>query len=307
MVMFIKQQVPSVCPQKTVRFPPVLCEPFEWLQSSLPPGILTDIDGFTVNEPKGLVTGLMQKREYDPKFYEIFNDPDKVVKTLFSIESELEWKLRYELSRVLGSPLYAIFWPFDYPNKKYEITNPIVTFSVVAKVGKITFTPLFFGDIEDLVTLIRKCRGRSFANVKPLNAAATKMECYLASNTKDPWPGNLDGFTWNNKKFMFSAILEFKTHNDPRYTIESQYFGQWGLADTRRYNVLDIIQKNLQAKGNIVKFIFAVWGTDKSHTKVKIQKINNLKVTDETYIERPFFTRTTLTQFTNQFFSFIDK
>jgi hypothetical protein len=133
----------------------------------------------------------------------------------------------------------------------------------------------FKGDTKTLESFILKLRGRSFSYVKKLNVAITMMECYLATKTGNPWPGNLDAAVWDENKNNFVAIIEFKTHNYPQYPISRQYFGQ-------------------------PKIIYVIWGTHESHKEVKLQIINNLKASNDKYIKRPEFTDSTFKDFTKE-------
>jgi len=270
-------------------------------------GQITDIDGFPINESIDIVTALMQRREYEQEEYDLVLDKEKVRSSLFQRERESDWKLRCVLSSALGIPFYLALWPRDYPLEKApKIPKPVVIYEVKQKNDSITLEPEFEGDTKELEAFIFKFRGRSFSFVKPLNVAMTMMECYLASKrgNANPWPGNLDAAVWDEKQKNFKAIIEFKTHNYPQYQISSQYFNQFP-GDDRRYKALDIMQNHLGKVSKKPKFVYAIWGTDPSHTEVKLQTIDNLKASNDKLIKRPIFTNATTKEFTEKVMEYI--
>lgn len=298
--------IPKLCPGGYTKFPPVPCYPFKWMRENMEARLITDIDGFTINENKELVTGLMQKREYEPKDYKLVLDEDQVRDSLSHFESKPEWELRCILSEVLEVPLYLALWPNEYPIKSApEISEPVITYKVKHEHDHIELEEEFKGDTKNLAEFILKFRGRSYSYVKKLNVGMTMMECYLASKTGNPWPGNLDAIVWDKEKNSFSAIIEFKTHNHSQYPISTQYFGQWGAEDTRRYKVLDIMQKHLGKKSSKPKFIFVIWGTHESHKEVKLQTIDDLSPSNDKLIKRPEFTDATAKDFTEEILKYI--
>lgn len=301
----VNPQVPKICPGYHVKFPPVPCYPFDWMRDNMPAGTITDIDGFAIDFKKEMVTGLMQKREYAIKDYDSVLKGNEVKDSIFQVEEEKEWELRYIISKILDTPLYLALWPTDYPMKKTNgISKPVVVYNIGIKNSDLDFRIEFIGDTNELAEFIRKLRRRSFNRVKTLKVATTKMECYLAAKTGDPWPGNLDTAIWNKEKQIVTAIIEFKTHNYPQYPISTQYFGQWP-GDERRYRAFDLMQKHFEAKSAKPKFLYVIWGTDNVHKKVKLQTIENLKVSHSKYINRPIFTDATTKDFTQEVLDYI--
>jgi len=302
--LLINPQKPRLCPGRRTTYPPVECEPFHWMKDNMPFGTITDIDGFTIDEDKELVTGLLQKREYDINDYDAVLDCTQVKESLVRYENEPEWKLRCKLSFLLEVPLFLTIWPIDYPIMKYpKASSPIIAFNISLHENELQFGKEFEGDTKDLVALVRKLRGRSRSTTKTLYLATTMMECFLVT-TSDTWPGNLDAFTWDPKRNVVTSIIEFKTHNNPGYTISSQYFGQWP-EDKLRLKALDIMQKYIATKSDKPKLVFVVWGTDKSHTEVKLQTIDSLKSSNDRYIKRPMFTNITTKEFTDEVLAYI--
>ena len=271
----------------------------------MPLGTIADIDGYTMNESKEIVTALMQKREYDVKDHGVVSEGRKLRDSIFRVEEKKEWKLRHKISAILNIPLFLALWPIDYPMKNRScFSEPIVVYRLKMKSGVLNFRHHLAGDVGELTNFIRALRGRSFSRIKTLKVATTMMECYLAVNTRDPWPGDLDAAIWDQEKKVITAIIEFKTHNHPRYSIRRQYFGQWP-GDERRYKALDIMQKHLEVKSAKPKFIYAIWGTDRTHTEVKLQSIDNLKAHNSRLVKRPFFTAATTEDFTKDLLAYI--
>jgi len=306
MQSLINPQTPRLCPDGYTKYPPTPCYPFHWMKDNMQAGTITDIDGFTIDENKEKVTGLIQKREYHVADYNLVVDGKEVRDVILHREEEKEWKLRHKISSILDVPFYLALWPVDYPLKKADaLIKPVIVFNIALKNDVLNFSTEFLGDTNELTKFIRKLRnGRSFGSIKKLNVATTMMECYLATKTNDPWPGNLDAAIWNKEKEVITAIIEFKTHNYPQYPISSQYFGQWE-GDERRYRALHIMQKHLAIVSSKPKFIYAIWGTDKSHKEIKLQTIDNLKPKDDKYVKRPVFTDATTKDFTREVLCYI--
>jgi hypothetical protein len=277
------------------------------MKENMEPGTITDIDGFTVDESRNRVTSLIQKREYDVESRNSVLNGEKAKIDVLQSENEEEWKLRLKISEILNVPLYLALWPIDYPiREEFTTPKPIIVYRIISRNANLVFEPQFNGCIKELTTFIRKLRGgRSFGSIKNLKVATTMMECHLAKKTEDPWPGNLDAAIFDEKKEEVTAIIEFKTHNYPEYPIHKQYFGQWP-GDDRRYRVLDIMQKHLEANCRKPKFVYVIWGTDKSHLSVRLQTIDNLKPSDDKYINRPEFTTATTADFTKELLGYIE-
>jgi len=296
---------PKVCPGAFTKFPPVPCYPFCWMRENMKAGQITDIDGFVINEKQGLVTALMQRREYNSKDGKLVLEKSQVMGSLFRLESEPEWKLRCVLSEKLKVPFYIALWPIDYPIiKASQISEPVIVYQIKRENNQINLQAEFKGDTNDLESFILKFRGRSFSSVKTFKVGMTMMECYLASKTQNPWPGNLDAAIWDDELNSFAAIIEFKTHNYPQYPISSQYFNQFP-GDDRRYKAFDILQNHLAKVSNKPKFVYAIWGTDESHKEVKLQTIDSLKASHDSLIKRPEFTNATTKEFTEEVLRYI--
>ncbi len=116
------------------------------------------------------------------------------------------------------------------------------------------------------------------------------MECYLANNTTNPWPGDIDTLLFNHTTGRFDAIIEFKTHNIDS-PIENERIGKYGQEDWRRFNVLfDLIDNCYHRLGYWPKLFFIVWGTNEHsthHDKIKIDLIERDKIVGSTLFPRP--------------------
>jgi hypothetical protein len=277
------------------------------MKENMEPGTIADIDGYFVDENKERVTGLIQKREYSVEDYNLVLDSQKISAAILQTEDVAEWRLRMKMSQILDVPLYLALWPIDYPMEHVTaISKPVIVYSIRSNNSDLNFKPEFTDGIDRLATFIRSLRGgRSFGSVKNLKVGTTMMECYLAKKTADPWPGNLDAAVFDIKREIGTAIIEFKTHNYPEYRIQTQYFGQWPR-DDRRYRVLDIMQKHFEFNSVRPRFIYAIWGTDKSHVSVKLQTIDNLKPTNDEFVNRPEFTAATTADFTRDMLKYIN-
>lgn len=69
--------------------------------------------------------------------------------------------------------------------------------------------------------------------------------------------------------------------------------------------VIGVKSNNRAVKSAKPKFIYIIWGTDKSHKEVKLQTIDNLKASNDKYIKRPIFTDATTKDFTQEVLAYI--
>jgi len=293
---------PRPCPGQQIRYPPQPSLPYDWLKSELREGyLLTDIDGYTVNFQRKMVTAFLQRREYILDQYTDLTFKKGLLDYLHKPCEALEWRGRLDLAEALGVPLYFIVWPKDYPAKSYALEQPVL-FYKLSDLSRFDISLGQRGTANDLGIFIKNLRGSSFSTVKPLRIANTLMECYL-SRTPNPWPGNLDGILFKDGQVI--AILEFKAHNLDT-PIQEEDRSKYESADLRRFSVLSIIQENIKkTKGLRPKLVLIIWGTKSIHKKVKIQIIEK-KVVDETYINSPIFSGSTSRQFTNEFLAYLD-
>jgi hypothetical protein len=103
---------------------------------------------------------------------------------------------------------------------------------------------------------------------KGLISARTRLECHLANETSNAWPGNIDHILLKDGRPV--AILEYKTHNK-RDDLRLESLDRHGEADWNRFKALYSLQERLGG----VPILFLVWGP--GHPIVKIDKIVGAK------------------------------
>jgi len=293
MILKIKSGNLIICPNKKVKHQPSECLPYVWLKQNIDSDYyLCDIDGYTIDFRKKTVTSLFMKREYDYESPIDVTVPN-LMKTLFRTDRPDDWENRFKLAKKMNIPLFLVFWPSDFPYyKKENLKTPIFIINVkIDDKNQIEYNILEEGGIDTLEAFIKKCRNNySFKSVKPLSIAKTYMECYLANNTLNPWPGDLDGvIMYRNGEIK--ALLEFKTHNEAT-PIEEEEIYKYMDQDVRRFKVLMYLQEQIgKAQNYKPNILFIVWGTMEMHKKIKIQVINNSKVIEELFIDSPITTR----------------
>jgi hypothetical protein len=272
----IAEGEPRVCPgqENAVRFPPVAKEPYDWLRSRmLPDHSLVDVDGFPIDFRNQRVTALFQKREFYP--IEGIGD-DELLQALRSHinSNSKDWQTRVRLSRVLDIPIFLTVWPRDYPAVNAAMENCVHLYEVT---HDLQLNEIRKGNVETLRSFIREYRmGYSPRYVKPLDIAFTKMECYLARNTRDPWPGNLDGVLVHEEEVI--ALFEFKTHN-LESPIQEEDIDRYQRQDTTRFFALGILQTHLARVQTQPVYLLVHWGP--GHDAAKIQTISVNRVSAE--------------------------
>ncbi len=255
----------QVCPGKRTQYPPVQRGPINWIRRALPEDYKAiDFDGFSVSRTR-IVTRLLLLREFvvdnNPVQNDVNIDEEDIEYLLNDIRSPNGlWPARVDFARQLGVDIDVVLCPRDYPVD----THHGDTIYYIAGAIDEQNSEVINMDLDDLQQRIRALRGRSFDRPKNLNAAKTKLECWLANNTGDPWPGDLDGVLMLNGEPL--CILEFKTHN-LNTPIQDERIGKYGKEDWRRFYVLYSLQQSL---GNI-PILFVVWG--ENHGEIKIDKI----------------------------------
>lgn len=296
MSLFIPKS--RVCPGKTTQYPVTHISPILWLKTSKQNYVITCIDGFIITGGKS-VNGIFKKFEYEG---------EPIVEALFidqitRVLSEDEILLLKELSNLLRCGFYVFIWPRDFP-EGYDISSPLIhAYSFTTADQRVAIKENKLVTISGLEAGIKKLRGFSFSSVKNLNSASSNVECYLANQTHNPWPGDIDAIVYDKQNNRFPAIIEFKTHNKDT-PIQGEHIGKYGAQDWRRFDVLfdltDNFYKNL---GYRPKIIFIVWGTNpnsSNHSNLKIDVIERNKVIKTYFLPRP-----TYNQFSEELFTLI--
>ncbi len=274
MAISISEGRPQVCPGRSPPFPPAEKDPYDWLRSFLPSGYsFVDVDGFPINFRTQHVTALFQKREFES------NEPVSETELLEALQIHIlsnrsDWQTRIKLSSIISIPIFVILWPKDYPYDGRSVENPVRFYELK---GDLQLQQIQQGDVDTLRQFIKKYRaGYSPRYVKPLDSAYTKMECYLAQNTNDTWPGNLDGALLKNDEV--EALIEFKTHNLSS-PISGEDIKKYSDADGTRFFALKIMQSHLSEIQKKPTYLLIHWGPN--HSQIKIQSINLTQVADE--------------------------
>ncbi|MBE0406831.1 hypothetical protein ACT3TI_08495 [Psychrobacter sp. AOP22-C1-22] len=271
---FVKSLLPVVCPNQTVKYPPVGESPNDWLRSnSLGLDVIT-IHGFVVDKFNS-IPALFLKAEF------IYSDGMKIDDIVNRYTQNKRWHLLKTVSEDLRSPVNLLLIPYGYPNTSIQGFNgndkclylfEDITNSVFRDYEKIS--------LLGFSLLLKDMRGFSFKKSKPLKSASTYLECSLVNETegeKNPWPGDVDGILFLHDKPK--AILEYKTHN-LNSPISNEYIGKYSQEDWRRFKVLDVLKGKLN-----VPIFFIVWGPN--HQDIKIQVICEVgKVDKEFYTNK---------------------
>ena len=289
-----------VCPNKTTRYPVTGINPILWIKTDNVDYRVVSIDGFIVTN-QNKVNGIFKKFEYRSSTV----NNEITVEAINSVFSESEIRLVKNFSEVMNCELYTFIWPEDFPDG-YDLSSKLIhsyTFNFFRDQLSIKTHKLI--SIAELEDGIRKLRRYSFSAVKNLNSASSNVECYLANNTLNPWPGDIDTIIYDRIKKQYVAIVEFKTHNIDS-PIEKEHIGKYGEQDWRRFNVLFDLTDNFNARlGYRPKLFFIVWGTNPelaNHSNIKIDLIERGKVLRSFLFPRPNYN-----QFSEDLFRFILK
>lgn len=200
---------------------------------------------------------------------------------------------------------YTFFWPVKFP-VGYDINSKVIHFFIFdATVKKLQIKTHKLISLKDLENGIKRLRGYSFSKVKTLNSSSSNVECFLANNTENPWPGDIDAVIYDRQKNKYTALIEFKTHNIDRKTSQ-EHIGKYGRQDWRRFDVLFDLIDNFKSKlGYRPKLFFIAWGTDlnkTNHSDLKIDCIERNKI-----IKSSLFPRPEHNHFSKELFQFILK
>lgn len=261
-----------ICPEKKVRFEISAMNPFEWIRLNNSNYVFNEIDGYIINE-KG-VNGVFIK-------YESKKQTD--ISSKHALELINQNLAALKLADLLKCPFRIMIWPEDYPND-YDIESKLICSIDNNGITK----KINFKQLEDGIKVLR---GFSFSNAKNLLTASSFVECYLANNTGNPWPGDLDGLLFDKQSNLFTALIEFKTHNIDSPT-NNEYIGKYSEQDWRRFDVLFKIQDEIEKhQGLRPKLFYIVWGTKEieNHKYIKIDTLDNKKIVSTELIERPPF------------------
>lgn len=259
-----------LCPNKAVSYPISQYNPFLWIANGNTEFSAFCIDGFIINKEKK-VNGIFQKLEYKGAIRSI------EIEEIIDFMGEQNLISSIKLAKQTKT-LYRLFvWPFNFPQGYSDTEAFIQSFDLdISPSGKgIVVNRKLNITLLQLSAGIEKLRGSSFNSVKPLKVGTSFVECYLANNTFNPWPGDADAILFSNTLNVPSHIIEFKTHNIDKPT-EDEFIGKYGTEDWRRFDVLFNLQNNLYVNtGYKPKILYIAWGTKNipNHKNIKIDVI----------------------------------
>ncbi len=277
-----------VCEGKKTRYALTAYQPFLWLKTNNDEQYtVINIDGFIINTDYR-VNGIFKKAEITTEAVSAIFVPEKI----FELLPKNELQVLKKFADVFGTDIYTFIWPQDYPTEhnpldktihsaKFSFLNNDIQISSVKKIS-----------LNDLERGIKMLRGQSFSKVKPLLSASSNVECYLANNTFNPWPGDLDAVIFDHAQQKFVALIEFKTHNG-NTPVEDEHIGKYGEQDWRRFSVLFNLADNFKQQLNYSpKILFIVWGTNPNnlnHQKIKIDLLDKNIVLKTIFLPRPTY------------------
>ena len=273
-----------VCEGKEVQFDITNLDPYIWLQEISDTHISFCIDGFIVTAEKK-INGIFNKYEYEGDY-----NIEELTSALIENYSQ-EIFACTSFAKILDTQYRIFVWPKDYPANYSVEDNLILSIKPLIYDGIIDLSNHKLINIKLLEEGIKKLRGYSFSKVKSLLTANSNVECYLANQTGNPWPGDLDALLYLIKENKIMALIEFKTHNK-NSPIENEFIGKYGDQDWRRFEVLYNLQDELCAiQGSKPKLFYIVWGTQdfENHKTIKIDTIEDNIIAFTKIMARPMF------------------
>lgn len=279
-----------VCPGQSVRFPVTAHDPVVWLRGGVPAGVVAfEVDGYIINR-ESRVNGVFNKYAFDDGG--LGATADRIRDALARNGHLGEIAACKGFAERLHSPYRVFAWPQNFPNDARDLTRAgIYAFEPVLRGGASDLGQCRMATLDDLAAGFRMLRGRSFGSVKPVSSATSAVECYLANQTSDPWPGDLDAVLAKADDGEILALVEFKTHNRDT-PIELERLGRYGRQDWRRFEVLFRLQDQLErAQGIRPALFYVAWGTGASdhHRRIKIDQLVGAEVVETRLMERPAF------------------
>ncbi|MET3878762.1 hypothetical protein [Chitinophaga sp. OAE865] len=285
MILMIPEK--RVCEGKTVSFKITDHHPLQWIRTDNPAYAVVSVDGFIINEQKA-VNGIFKKLEY------IEEKPGEAIslEDITRVIPRNELLVISRLAEGLQCESRIFIWPKNYPagyDKTLKLVHSIKLHIEHDELKIHTYKKV---DISDLEQGIRALRGFSFSHVKHLLTASSNVECYLANNTTNPWPGDIDAMIYDHRLQRFTAIIEFKTHNINTPVAEER-IDKYRQEDWRRFNVFFDLADDFSRKlGYRPRLLYVVWGTNENsphHGNIKIDVIERDKVISSALFARPAY------------------
>lgn len=285
--MILLTPLSRVCVGKSTKYPVTEYLPLLWIKPQGEKYTVVNIDGFIIDKNHS-VNGIFKKAE----FISEFENEEFTPESIFQLITQNEFKVIKSFASTFETDIHTFIWPKDFPTR-YSVSDKLIySLKFDFKDAEIAVSSVKKISLQELEKGISILRGFSFKNVKNLNSSSSNVECYLANNTTNPWPGDLDAIIFDNTEEKFIALLEFKTHNIDT-PIENEHIGKYGQEDWRRFDVLFDLIDNFQAKlKHSPKLFFIVWGTNlhsKNHRKIKVDLLQRNKILRTEYLDRPAF------------------
>jgi hypothetical protein len=267
-VLYILKKNGRVCPNKKTKYPPAVDSPANWIRAINNQNLhVFDIHGYTISY--GKVTKIMYLFEY---LKDTLDEPFDVHGAIKKTKQNKLIPFIKLFSEQLKVDIDIVFIPYEYPSavgsysykEKLLYSNNLEHITYVKNILKET-TKIIKYSLDEFKVVIHNLRGYSYKKVKNLKSADTLLECYMANETYDPWPGDLDGVLYEGERLI--AILEYKTHNLPT-PIDQQGIGKYPDEDKRRFKVIQNLQVQLKTD---TPLIYIVWG--EKHDLIKMDKI----------------------------------
>ena len=197
-----------LCEGKSTKHPVTVYQPLLWLKTNSEQYTVISIDGFIIDKSHR-VNGIFKKAEIAENPTTEAFEPEQV----FELISTNEFHVLKRFADIFDTSLHTFVWPKDYPTGYNPSDKVIHSIRYSFDNNDVKILSVKMVSINDLERGIQMLRGHSFKNVKPLLSASSNVECYLANNTTNPWPGDLDAVIFDSQQQRFTALIEFKTHN----------------------------------------------------------------------------------------------
>lgn len=285
MILMIPEK--RVCEGKTVSFKITDHDPVRWIKADNPAYSVVSVDGFIINKQKA-VNGIFKKLEY----IEEQSGENISLEDITRVIPRNELLLISRLAEGLQCESRTFVWPQNYPTGYDKSLKLIHSIKLHIENEELKIYTYKRSDISDLEQGIRALRGFSFNQVKHLLTASSNVECYLANNTTNPWPGDIDAMIYDHRQQRFTAVIEFKTHNI-NTPVAGERIDKYGQEDWRRFNVFFNLADDFNAKlGYRPKLFYIVWGTNENnphHADIKIDVIEREKVVKSVLFARPAY------------------
>ena len=191
---------------------------------------------------------------------------DEVSEWLETEEDKNSWLARIVLAKALDVPLYLVLW-----HRGREVFRILSITLNRANQIEVVDEELFdsCADFAEWMANLKGIRvSKGFVERGRLSLVDRCLRLHGV-----PWPGNLDGFLLSKTKRNVKAIFEFSRTR--KYPVKSHDINRYFSYDINRWNVLDILRKELSASLYIV-----IWSSDE-----RIVKLHKLREVTESALD----------------------